>query len=345
MTTPQKSRSKRGLATLSEAELLASRLSDLDLDLDASDLGPLRDQLHRDLAARGLSFRPRCYLSTEWFVEQGETAIAMPFWLAHPRLVRLERRMVIDVEGGTADAAMRILRHEAGHAADYAYGLVRAKGRGELFGRSSTPYPDHYTPRPHSHSFVRHLDNWYAQSHPDEDFAETFAVLLTPADWRTRYRTWKGALKKLEWMDALFQRLTKKEPVLRESFTHSIETDTRTLAEFYAARLQELAEENSPEYVDGDLRRIFAARARHPGAEAAADFIRRHRSKLRETIAHWSGLKKYNVDRMLSAMIATSRELELVRTVAEESALMELGAAGVALSKNYLFAGRFSMSS
>ena len=25
-----------------------------------------------------------------------------------------------------------------------------------------------------------HLDPWYAQSHPDEDFAETFAVWLTP---------------------------------------------------------------------------------------------------------------------------------------------------------------------
>jgi hypothetical protein len=345
MSAPAKELSSARLSAMSDAELLACRLSDLRLEIEDSDLGALRDQLHRDLEARGLSFRPTCYLSTEWFVEQGETAIAMPFWLAHPRLVRLERKMILDVEGGTADEAMRILRHEAGHATDYAYGLGRTKDRGRLFGRSSAPYPEYYTPRPHSRSFVRHLDNWYAQSHPDEDFAETFAVLLTPADWRARYKSWKGALKKLEWMEALLRRLQSREPARKESFAHSIALDTRTLGEFYNARLQELADETSPEYVDGDLHRIFSPRARQRDAEAAADFIRRHRKKLRDTIAHWSGLKKYNVDRMLSAMIATSRELELVRIAAEDWALMELSAAGVALSKNYLFAGRFSMSS
>ena len=330
-----------------DADLLRTRLCDLPLRLADCEIGPLVEQLWRELAERGLSFKPLCFLSTEWFVEQGETCIGIPFYLAHPRLLRLERRQVLDVEGGTADEAMRILRHEAGHAADYAYRMSRQRGRRELFGNSKLPYPDNYTPKPHSHAFVRHLDNWYAQSHPDEDFAETFAVWLSPpSTWRERYKTWKGALRKLEWMDARLTKLRGREPPVQSKVQpHAIAADQRTLQEFYDERLVVLAEETSPEYVDGDLRRIFAGRTGHPEAEKAAEFIKRNRKRLREVVARWSGLKKYNLDAMLSAMIATCRELDLVRTAPEETALLDLAACCVSLSKNYLFAGRFSMSS
>ena len=330
-----------------DAELLRIRLCDLALRIEDSEIGPLIEQLWRELGERGLKFRPQCYLSTEWFVEQGETCIGIPFFLAHPKLMRLERRQVLDVEGASADEAMRILRHEAGHAVDYAYRMKRSRGRREIFGSSSTPYPENYTPRPHSHGFVRHLDNWYAQSHPDEDFAETFAVWLTPhSAWGERYRNWKGALRKLQWMDARMTKLRGQDVRVQSgAMPHAIAADQRTLQDFYDQRLAALAEETSPEYVDGDLRKIFAGRSGNPSAEKAADYIRKNRKRLREVVARWSGLKKYNVDHMLSAMTATCRELDLVRTAPEDATLSDLAACCVALSKNYLFAGRFSMSS
>src|SRR5260370_25656418 len=88
---------------------------------------------------------------------------------------------------------------------DHAYGISSRRQWQKVFGSPETEYsPDTYRPRPYSKSFVRHLPNWYAQAHPDEDFAETFAVwLATPPDqWRQRYRGWK-ALEKLDYVDTL----------------------------------------------------------------------------------------------------------------------------------------------
>src|SRR5256885_16453644 len=79
----------------------------------------------------------------------------------------------------------RILRHEAGHALDNAYRLRRRKRWRAVFGPASLPYPARYRARPGSRRYVHHLGEWYAQAHPSEDFAETFAVWLTPkSGWR-----------------------------------------------------------------------------------------------------------------------------------------------------------------
>ena len=137
-------------------------------------------QVNAELDARGLA-RPHYWLSDEWFTPDGVPGVAIPFYLAHPRLARLELAQMLEVEGGDEETCLRILRHEAGHAIDNAYQLRRRPTRRRLFGTPDTPYPEYYTPKPYSKSFVQHLDHWYAQSHPDEDFAETFAVWLDPA--------------------------------------------------------------------------------------------------------------------------------------------------------------------
>jgi hypothetical protein len=81
------------------------------------------------------------------------------------------------------------LRHEAGHAFNYAYRLYQTPEWRELFGPFNRPYRERYRPIPFDRNFVRHIEGWYAQKHPDEDFAETFAVWLTPGSrWRVRYR-------------------------------------------------------------------------------------------------------------------------------------------------------------
>jgi len=60
--------------------------------------------------------------------------------------MQLERKMIIDVEGGTWSECMSILRHEAGHVLQHSYQLQRRRRWQKLFGRSSQRYPRYYRP-------------------------------------------------------------------------------------------------------------------------------------------------------------------------------------------------------
>jgi hypothetical protein len=176
-----------------EDRLLDMRIRDLGLTIAGTWLEERVHRLYAELQAKDLRIRPHCWLSEEWFSPDGVPGIAIPFFLAHPRLKRLERKFILDVEGGTPAKCMRLLRHEAGHAIDHAFQLHRRRSWRRIFGLSSQPYPEYYRPKPASRRYVVHLDNWYAQAHPDEDFAETFAIWLTPGSrWRDRYRGWSA---------------------------------------------------------------------------------------------------------------------------------------------------------
>jgi hypothetical protein len=144
--------------------------------LRGSALEPFVRQLRRELADRGLAFRPHVWRSDDWYSPDGVPGIAVPLYMTHARLIRLEEAQMLEAEGADPEACLRLLRHETGHAIENAYHLRRRRGRRRLFGKSSERCPGFYTPRPYSRSFVVHLEGWYAQSHPDEDFAETFAV-------------------------------------------------------------------------------------------------------------------------------------------------------------------------
>src|SRR5438477_2990105 len=197
--------------TLPDEDLLNVRMCDLPVQIDDS-LAERTARLRQELEAAGLRAPIHFYLSDEWFTPDGATAIAIPFYMAHPRLAKLEETQMLEVEGGEYEWCMRILRHEAGHALDNAFKLRRRRNRRTIFGSSRKPYPESYIPRPYSKSFVLHLDAWYAQSHPDEDFAETFAVWLTPnSEWPQRYKGWR-AQRKLEYMDTLMRSLGGQRP-------------------------------------------------------------------------------------------------------------------------------------
>jgi len=175
--------------TLTDDQLLSLRFCDLKLTIEGTDLEVAIERLYRELATRGIRFRPHCWLAEEWFSPDGVPGIAIPFYLAHRRLTSIERRLMREVEGGNRNWLMRILRHEAGHAIDSAYRLRRRRHWRDVFGPASLPYPDTYRPRPGSRRFVQHLGAWYAQAHPTEDFAETFAVWLKPnSPWRRSTR-------------------------------------------------------------------------------------------------------------------------------------------------------------
>jgi hypothetical protein len=244
-------------ASLPDDQLLNLRMCDLPLRID-SELAERTEQLRHELHAAGLRAHIHSYLSDEWFTPDGATAIAIPFYLAHPRLAKLEETQMLEVEGGEYEWCMRILRHEAGHAIDNAFKLRLRRHRRRVFGSYKKPYPESYTPRPYSKSFVLHLDAWYAQSHPDEDFAETFAVWLTPtSDWRQRYAGWPAG-KKLEYMDALMRSVRERPPRLdNPEEIDPLRRLRKTLRQHYRIKRRHYGVDY-PNCYDRDLRRLFS---------------------------------------------------------------------------------------
>ncbi len=327
-----------------DERLLDLRLCDLDLHLRGTVLQERIDALYAELASRGLTFRPHFWLSDEWFVPDGVPGIAIPFYLAHPRLARLEQHQMIEVEGGTDEWCAKILRHEAGHALENAYRTKRLRRRQRLFGRSSQRYPEHYTARPYSKSFVMHLDAWYAQSHPDEDFAETFAVWLTPdSDWLHRYAEWP-ALRKLFYVDDLVKELKGRLPRVRNRRQpYHLSGLRKTLREHYAAKRAHYGVDNR-EFFDRDLRKLFSDAPEFARAPSAARFLSRIRKDVRRRVRQWTREYQYTIDQVLGDMIARCRELKLRLTLPPEKAELEFTALLTAQVMNYLHSGRHRLA-
>jgi hypothetical protein len=331
-------------AGLKDEELLALRICDLGVRTEGSELEPRLHQLSDELASRGLSFRPDFYLGDEWFSPHGSPAIAIPFYLAHPRLKALELHQMLEVEGGTPESCQTLLRHECGHAIDHAYRFSSRPAWQTVFGSPETEYtPETYTPRPYSRSFVRNLPNWYAQAHPDEDFAESFAVWLSapPEEWRQRYRGWK-ALEKLEYVHTLMQEAATTPPIVTTRRHISQASKLRqTLARHYAGRRKVYAEE-FPDFYDADLRSIFGNG--EPGAETAARFMRRHRAALIASTVHWTGQRKYTVSMLVQKLTLRCQELKLKAPAESVRLHFDLAAYLAGLVTNHLYTGRFKRS-
>jgi hypothetical protein len=301
-------------------------------------------RLQRELAAKGLThFQPRFYLTDEWGCPSGEPIIGIPFYLADPKLAQLEKALD-DLED---EREIRMyLRHEAGHAFNYAYRLYESPEWRDVFGPFNRPYRERYRPVPFDRSFVRHLEGWYAQKHPDEDFAETFAVWLTPGSrWRVRYRGWP-ALRKLRYVDRCVRRLGRTEPVVRLASTDiTVEEMEMTVEEFFRAT----APERTPVEValETDLPDLFPRRRRRrAGVRPAVAFIRDHRGTLVNKIEYWTGVRRPVVRDLIEAIETAAERLQLhVEQAAEPQTLIELTTYATALTMNYLARGTFSPAS
>jgi len=316
----------------------------LEISLQSPFLSGQIEQLYRELEAKRLRFRPHFWLSNEWFTPDGIPGIAIPFYLAHPRLVKLELAQMLEVEGGTPEWCMRILRHEAGHAIENAYRIRRLRSRQRIFGRSSEPYPKYYSPRPYSRSFVRHLDVWYAQSHPDEDFAETFAVWLTPDSmWADRYRGWP-VLRKLQYMDGLMRGLGDVTPAVTTIETlDPLSTLKKTLREHYERKRNHYGIERSSFY-DPDLKRLFSNAPAHADKMRASTFLNRFRREVRRKVAGWTGEYQYTIDQVLEDMIQRCRQLQLRLLIPEEQAKLDFTILLTVHTMNYLRSGRHKVA-
>lgn len=328
-------------ASLGDDELSERKISRLGLKLEGTELEPLIRQLYGELSQKGLTFHPPCFVGDEWFVPVGIPAIFVPFFLVHERLRQMERKLILEVEGETPEWFMKLMRHEAAHAYSYAYQLYKKKKWQQTFGLASTEETEFYRPRPYSHSYVVHLDDWYAQSHPDEDFAETFAVWLTPAlDWRQRYRGWK-ALQKLEYLDELMRSIAGKPPVFQPKFRASDYDCLNLKLKTYYARKRKLYEDSYPDFYDNDLRRLFAAGPEVIERHRASAYLRLHRREIMDSVCRWTNEKKYRVNKLLSRLIDRCGELGLY-VKAEEPALQSQAVAYITtLVMNHLFTGKF----
>jgi len=298
-------------ADYDDDRLLDLRFKSLGLRLRSSPVWPDVEQLYEEIERRGIRVRPHVWLSTEWFCPDGIPGIAIPFYLAHPRLRQLERNMMGDVEGGSRKWRLRILRHETGHAIDNAFALRRRADWRRVFGRASAPYPDDYSPRPSSRRYVLHIGHWYAQSHPTEDFAETFAVWMQPkARWRRDYEGWP-ALRKLEFVDHLMDEVAMTAPKHRSrSVIEPLSELDMTLREHYRQRTAMYG--GVDRRYDRWMARVFVPREKRPRGLAASRFVREIEPQLRRLLERRARLHPYYVDHAIRTVRRRARELDLV---------------------------------
>jgi len=322
-------------------EILTKPIKELGLKLEGSHLERYVQQLYRELERKGLKkFRPLCYLTDEWGCPSGEPVIGIPFYLADPKLARLEKAMN-DLEDERE--ILMYLRHEAGHAFNYAYELYKTPEWRDLFGPFRRPYRDNYRPIPFSRHFVRHIAGWYAQKHPDEDFAETFAVWLTPrSQWRKRYKGWR-ALVKLRYVDRMAHRLRDAEPLRRKGHTDlTVDEMETTVAAFFERGLQKKL---SPTELalDADLADIFKVSSRRKKAvRPAADLLKESRKTIVDKVAYWTGVPRPLIKELVESIAVRVGELGLrADTRREKEHLAEVTAYATALAMNYVTRGKF----
>jgi hypothetical protein len=326
-------------------ELLNTRICDLNLEIEGSPVEPFVNRLYRELAAKGMVFQPEVYATDAWGCPDEVPVIGIPFYLMDKRLARIEEEQTGEIE--TSPMLMMLLRHEAGHAINYAYRLFKQADWVEMFGSFSQPYQDTFRPNPFSRQFVRHIvhhqyGKTYAQKHPDEDFAETFAVWLTPrSGWRRRYRNWP-ALRKLQYVDQLIKRIRDVQP---KCTTGSLCTPVKAmdllLAEHYGQRAERYRAA-AEGYVDDKLQEVFPA-ANGRATAGAGDLFRKHHGQILGRVTRWSGLEDEEVQTLLVKLQDRANALDLkYRPRQQAEKLMDVTALATSLAMNFAYTGRLT---
>lgn len=328
--------------------LLNTRVCDLKLDLEQTLLFRCIHKLYAELDRKRLSFRPPYYFTCagdEWGCPDRVPIMGIPFHLADNRLIRIEREMGYTIYD--KHDLMALLRHEAGHAFNYAYELYDQKEWRDTFGDFYSTYPANFRFKfnPFSKTYVRSQGEpkFYAQAHPDEDFAETFAVWLTPrSNWRNSYKKWPS-IRKLEYVNRIMFSLRNKKPhVAAGPLDSPYHSKTYTLIEYYGEDIDHFKDKALGIY-DEDLRKIFAAGSNgNKRAIPAKDLIRRNRRFLIETISRWTGAREKVVNPVIGRFFQRCRELGLFLPPDDESySLASLAALGTTVVMNYLHTGRY----
>lgn len=301
----------KDINSLSESELLDTRICDLGISIKNEKIQGRIHRLYLELFRKGLKFRPHIWISDEWFSPDGVPGFAIPFYLFHPRLQRLEKKMMNEVEGGNLIWFMKLSRHETGHAIDNAFRLRKNKRRQELFGLTSEEYPDFYTPNILSEDYVLHLEGHYAQAHPDEDWAETFATWLTPkSNWKKNY-SGTLAFEKLELVDIIMSSLKGISPMVKNKKVMShFRNNKKTLREYYQEKRKRYLK-TKKNYFKNDLEKIFTKETNQRIKPTAVQFLRNHRKDICRHVSKHTSYREYTIDNLMEEIIGICRQKRL----------------------------------
>ena len=321
-----------------DQKILSKRINELNLKIQGSSIETFINQLYQELNTKGITlFKPKCYLSDEWGCPHNIPVIALPFYLADPQLSRLEGE-ITGIEAETPQEIMMYLRHEAGHAFNYAYQLYHQVEWSQIFGSFTLPYREEYRPRPFHPAYVRHIPGWYAQKHPDEDFAETFAVLITPqSQWQSIYAG-TPALQKLNYVEKLIKEFSQKKPVSnKEEYDNPIEEIKYTLASWYKDNTTSSATINLPLLIDEDLKNLFPAGSPQ---QPASLYLENHKRAICKQVNYWTGLEEDRIELIINALGERIRKLKLtVDLQRSEDLNFAITAFITTLIMNYLYSG------
>jgi hypothetical protein len=330
-----------------EANLRSRPLRDLGLTIEGTPLAGVIEQFCKELKGRGITrVQPHFYLSTEWGVPFDTISIAIPFYLARVDLTDLHSEEVGFIEGANPTDILRYLRHEMGHVINYAYQLYEQEDWVKHFGAITQPYVEEYRPLPFSRRFVLHLPGWYAQKHPDEDWAETFAVWMTPGlHWRQAYADWPEALAKLEYCDRTMAELCQRDPLVTAiDPDEDVTSATYSLEELYRSSAEQAKELVG---VEGGLQAIFEQEG-HPEhastapRKPAAALIRRLERELMANVYRWTGHFPERARVLLRQLARKAEELHQVYPADREvETAVALTTYVTALAMNHVHGGSY----
>jgi hypothetical protein len=310
---------KINYSRLSDEELLQIKFKNLNLKIAGSIIEKRLSRLYTELEDKGLIFKPHTWISDEWFTPDYTPGFAIPFYLFHSRLIKLEKDQMLEAEGYSKKECLEIMRHETGHAISHAYQLYKLKSWENIFGDYRKPYPLWYTPEIRSKEYVTHLNAWYAQAHPLEDFAETFAVWVNPKNnWRRMYSGW-GAIRKLEYLDGLMSRIGNRKPLITAAEEYAgIHKLKYTIGQHYERKKRFYSAEWAESF-DVELRKIFTDK-KVKGGLPAYNFLKRIRRGIRKTISEVLDVPQYTVEQLMIELMKRSLRLDLHLRIPEEEA-------------------------
>lgn len=319
---------------IEKIKILETRICDLELKLNGQ-LSTLIKKTDVELRRKNIKFKPEYYLGLGWGCIHNTLSIELPFWLATPTLCSIEDEYNYNGVENEQEILMG-LRHEIGHAINYSYRLYKDKEWKSLFGNINKKYKDYYVWNPWSKRHVKHLPDYYAQKHPDEDWAETFAVWLTPrSNWKNIYSK-TPALDKLYYVDRVMKDLSNHEMKYRTDLDSPIDKIKMTVAEFYGINFEQILNDDiTAKYVD-DLKKIFHYESyRKDYFRDAWKFINKYSPVIVNIISNrMENKNKDDLRKILVQLISISKTYKLkIKTGDEEEKLAELA---VLLSFNLL---------
>ncbi len=337
-------------------ELLNTPINKLDLGIEGTIFGQAIPVVKEELRRSGVTkLEPVFYISTGYGCIAGQPLIALGFYDFHPLLKELNQEFR---HWRYSDADIfDLLRHECGHAFCYSYKLYRRKDFRELFdvhGHFFNTYPekDTYNYNPWSRNYVNPNGDHYAQKHPDEDFAETFTVWLTPrSGWRSAYRRYPLALKKLRFADRLIKEIGRKPPpvaVDRSWMLEPYENIKLTVAQFMKAKPSRYYSKTTG-YVDPDLKDMFRGPPRVSNRRnlfrdymRADAFIKEQKQALITRVGYWTGVDSAVVADLLDKLMTRARSLDLwVERAQHAKKLVEITSYVSVLCSNYKTLGLY----